>query len=426
MSKNSLGYNVKRQLKRYINKHLPGLSKSHERFAFDMAFGIAKSGDSKVSNVGRALEEKQDLSSTVKRLYNNLNSYDYTTKIENTILSSHPDFSDDTIIALDYSDITKPYAKKMEFLSRVRDGDKGTIGSGYNQIILTATQLGNENPAILANKLFSKEATPDLKSTDVALDIMKRISEVCGSSGIYTQDRYFDNKRFYKHFVEHDQSFVTRAKQNRKVLKVDNLGHVISGRVPITSLAKACHTPHELNVEFWNNGRWEQKKRVRIGARNILLPCIDKVITLVVIKGFGKIPMMLLTNIDVSPKCLASVINIFDIYRCRWKCEEWIRYVKTEYNLEDIRSLNWQSLNNIVSFVNIVTTFISKRLSLCPRLNITRTKLIYKAKPIFFEKAKMTLYMISSGVKVALKNVAAEFRMLRKKMNDNIQMELAL
>ncbi len=36
-----------------------------------------------------------------------------------------------TLLVLDLSDISKPYAKKMEYLARVRDGSTGGFANGY-------------------------------------------------------------------------------------------------------------------------------------------------------------------------------------------------------------------------------------------------------------------------------------------------------
>ena len=124
MNKNSFGHNLKRQIKRYIDKKLHDFTKTKGRFIFDMIFGILKSCDCKISNIGRALNEKKDLCHTIKRLYNNVNSYDYSSEIENALISSYQEFSSSTILSLDFSDITKPYAQSMENLSTVRDGAK--------------------------------------------------------------------------------------------------------------------------------------------------------------------------------------------------------------------------------------------------------------------------------------------------------------
>jgi hypothetical protein len=64
--------------------------------------------------------------------------------------------SGEGFLLLDFSDITKPYAEKMEYLASVRDGDKGTIGLGYNQIVLTATQRGDDNPNLTLQNIVKR------------------------------------------------------------------------------------------------------------------------------------------------------------------------------------------------------------------------------------------------------------------------------
>ena len=428
MSKNTqFGHRVKKQIHRYLTRKLPGLKKPDQKLAFDMVFGISKSGDSKISNIARALEEPCELRHTVKRLYNRLNATDYSEMLEAATLAEYPhDFTEETTIALDFSDITKPYAEKMENLATVRDGDKGTFGLGYNQIVLTATQRGDDNPTVLANRLFSKAATPDKKSTDVALELLGDILRVHGNSGVYTQDRYFDNKRFFSFFHTNNLKFVTRAKDNRKLLAIDSTGKVIPEKRSILNLATHCKTPCKITLKYWENGQWKPKRTLRIGARQVFLPCINASVTLLVVKGYGKIPMMLLTNIPIQLKNEHDLERIFRIYRSRWQCEEWIRFVKTAYNLEDIRCLNWISIKNVAAFVLFVNNMLTKRFGYSAQTIKTRAKLLLQGKPIYLEKAKMTLYMLMEGIKEALKSVAAYYKEIRQEFDNNIQLELPL
>jgi len=47
---------------------------------------------------------------------------------------------------------------------------------------------------------------------------------------------------------------------------------------------------------------------------------------------------MLLTNVDKNP------IIILEMYLTRWKVEESIRFLKQEYNLEDVRVRSYAGL----------------------------------------------------------------------------------
>ncbi len=80
---------------------------------------------------------------------------------------------------------------------------------------------------------------------------------------------------------------------------------------------------------------------------------------MVVIKGFGRHPMMLLTNINVTNNNPELLRRIAAIYRGRWQCEEWIRFVKGEFNIEDVRLLGYQGLKNIFALVLLGFYYLS-------------------------------------------------------------------
>jgi Lhr-like helicase len=150
------------------------------------------------------------------------------------------------------------------------------------------------------------------------------------------------------------------------------------------------------------------------------------VVTLVVVKGFGKIPMMLLTTIPIRLKNSYDLERIFRIYRARWQCEEWIRFVKTAYQLEDIRCLNWRSIKNVVAFILFVNSMLTKRFGYGLQTAKSRARLLTQSRPIYFAKAKMTLYMLAEGMKEALHPIGVLYRSLVNEIETDIQMELPL
>lgn len=97
MCKNTqFGHGFKRQIKRFIAKKLAKLGKVSERFIYEMVFGMCKSGDIKISNIARSLEEKGPLRYTLKRLYNRLNSQDYSEVLNTAVLHDYKDVNKDT------------------------------------------------------------------------------------------------------------------------------------------------------------------------------------------------------------------------------------------------------------------------------------------------------------------------------------------
>ena len=422
------GRRIKEQLNKFISRILPDVGKIGNRFIREICYGILKSGDVKTTTIARALDERIEISDTVKRLYNNNSGGDYSTMIEHAMTTSyHRSFDEDTVVAIDHSDLTKPYAQKMENLSIVRDGDMGTFGNGYNHVVITATQLGADNPVVIANNVWSKKDKLETVKTitQKTLSIIDSIRGSLGSKGVRVCDRYFDSKHYFREFDEHGEDYVIRAKVNRNLLRVAQ-GKVVPGKVNIVSLAKGCKTRFSVRMRYWKNGEWKSEKTVKVGCRKVFLPCINKIVTMVVIKGFGKTPMMLLTNINIDQHNHILMERILKIYRSRWICEEFIRFVKSDYSLEDIRCLNYQALKNTISFLLLVTNFITEHIGYSRKLQPMKMKIITKAKAIFENNAKLLLYRIAAGIRELLENVSGQFIKLSKPFDDDLQVELPL
>ena len=83
---------------------------------------------------------------------------------------------------------------------------------------------------------------------------------------------------------------------------------------------------------------------ISYNAVPVKLPGKEYPLFFVVVKGFGKKPMMLLTSCPVQLKAKESIWRIVEIYLTRWKCDESFRYIKQCYNLEDIRVRHYTSI----------------------------------------------------------------------------------
>ena len=71
---------------------------------------------------------------------------------------------EDTVIAVDISDIDKPYAKKMESLALVRDGSTGeTKSNGYWLLDILGADVEGKDLIPLYGDLYSRESE-DFKS----------------------------------------------------------------------------------------------------------------------------------------------------------------------------------------------------------------------------------------------------------------------
>jgi hypothetical protein len=421
-----VSYRIKEQIARFLKNQIPENGATDFKFFYEMIFGILKSKDVKITEIGRALRENCHIKHTIKRLYRNLGKKDYSQQIENLVLESYASkFDDDTILGIDYGDISKKYSEAIENLSVVRDGDTGQYSPGFRQIVMTGLQLGDDNPTVLCNKLFSHEATPETSITEETLSILQQLGDVYGHKGIKVMDRYFDSKYYYRFFESQGEQFVVRAKTNRKALKVSN-GRVIPGKINLLQLAKNCHTPYKFTMPLWKNGKWKDNKTVRVGVRKVYLTCIDKIIQLIVVKGFGKKPFMLLSNVLRKGTERQFIARILAVYRTRWQCEEFIRFVKVEYNIEDVRTLNYQCILNLLGMVSLAVKFITNYLGFARRRVQLGIKAIESSKYVYPDAAKFLYYRLSEGMRNLLGNIGCCFKRISRSYNVAVQLSLNL
>src|SRR5208337_1566269 len=101
----------------------------------------------------------------------------------------------------------------------------------------------------------------------------------------------------------------------------------------------------------------EKIYQLHYGAEPIRPPGRREKMLLVVVVGFGQEPLMLLTNLVARAQDSESLWWIVQIYLTRWKIEETFRFLKQSYNLEDLRVLSYQRLQNLVALVAAAAYF---------------------------------------------------------------------
>ena len=103
---------------------------------------------------------------------------------------------------------------------------------------------------------------------------------------------------------------------------------------------------------------------------------------MVVVKGFGSQPMMLLTSLPIraGEKDLWFIIQA---YMKRWSVEETIRFIKQSYDLENIRVLKYTRLQNMMALLLAVFYFVAVVLDQTQKLTIMAGHILKCAKRVF-------------------------------------------
>jgi hypothetical protein len=383
---------IKGQLSKFsgiISKELP---KPKQRLIREMLYGIQASKDIKLSSITRSLNEPIPLIKTEDRLSRNLDDRDFTAPINEQICRLGSRYVlDDMVIAIDPGDIRKRHASKMECLCKIHDGSEHDIGDGYWLAKAVAADIEHKKVIPLYLEAYSQEAQDFKSENDQLFKVIDTVGARLGNKGIYAIDRGGDRGKLYGRFLEKgkEKRFVIRLAQKRDLI---HKGTKKNCRLLATSLS--C--PHETVIIKYEDGK-ENKTTVFYNTLSVRLPGYDHRLFLVVVKGFGKVPMMLLTSCAVNMKMKESIWRIVEIYLTRWKCDESFRYIKQCYNLEDIRVRRYTSIRNSVVLILAVAYFAAVYLGDNLKLKMLVQR-IYLVSKRFFGVPTFFNYAIADGL----------------------------
>ena len=382
---------LKEQLHLFSGKLSSGLPKVSGRFVEEALFGICSRQSLHLSEWGRSLNEKPSLSKTIDRLSRQLDRQGLWSELTSRIVRMATDKIDDnTLLIIDASDITKPYAKQMEYLSCVRDGSRDELADGYWTMNVIGCESGTSEVIPLYSRLYSSKA-PDFEGENA--EIIRAVRSVStGNKGIWVIDRGGDRRHLYDYFLTQRRRFIIRLRGDRHLV---HRGRKILAQ----DLARRCSLPY---VESLIREKSHSEKRydIAFGFYPVQLPDMPVDLYMVVVTGFGETPMMLLTNLPQRKK--RSVLwEVVESYLTRWKIEETIRFIKQSYGLEDVRVLTYRRLQNMMALVLAVSYFTMAYLGRRVKLK-TISGLLLKVSRRIFGITEFRYYALADGIRELL------------------------
>ena len=114
-----LNTKLKNKITDFCIKISENIGKVESKFTLDMIFWLISGWNILLSEIWRKLNEKINIFQTVKRLSKNLNnfSFEYLCEIkDNLLIQNKKNINSETVISLDWWDINKHWALKMENL----------------------------------------------------------------------------------------------------------------------------------------------------------------------------------------------------------------------------------------------------------------------------------------------------------------------
>ncbi len=394
---NVLTKQVQNKISRYFLQLGNHITKPELRCIREMTTGILKTGTVLVNKIASGICDNVSLSQTTKRFRNHYNKTNFFKKLFKGHIHSvknkihHGDY-----ILFDGSDIQKKYAKTMEGLDYVKDGDKDSIGLGY--WLLDVVHFSKEQEMTpLYNKLYSFDCGAKSENLEIK-DAFDEINALIDKQVTKIFDRGMD-RPICRDFIIADQgNFNLRLKKTTKLIyKGKELAvNKISREVSLFTILTATRI----------HKNKKQRLTYKCGAIKVQYKIKDKTydLWLVVTKRENGGYCWLLTR---SPKeDLTEIIEeAFISYGFRWKIEEYHRHIKECYNLEDIQIKTFDGLQSMLAILTIAMSIIYSSLSsLHPRL-ILESGIKTMNKEKLYELYNFVYYKISTILKVLLANV---------------------
>jgi hypothetical protein len=397
LKRQALMESVSSNLHGFLKNTGKNLSLPDKKFLRDGFIGLLRSGNPIVCQMARHLPNQRiKFLSRLDRLEAHLvKNNDFDNKVKAVLPQAWlPFVQDDTPIIVDLSDIAKPFARKMDYLATVRDGSTGELVNGYWLVELYAS-LSRKNPVPVLLEAFSHEEPYSPGQNPVVPAAVHKIFELTNNRGILVVDRGFDGWVMFEDWLDNKYRFVARLVGNRHLVRVyDSFGQQIPVRADL--LAEQTPTTHRFHKLVKRYGK-PSFRITQIGWVQVRLPGRDEDLTLVVsrLAGVDK-PMMLLTNLPVENSKDAKRMLL--LYIRRWECEEAIRFLKSQVNLEKIRTLRWTAICRLVLLSVLVMMYlgwlVEKHPHICDRL-------VYLSQPLP-DNADFLAYRLLTGLTEAI------------------------
>ncbi len=232
------------------------------------------------------------------------------------------------------------------------------VKKGYLSIEASVLLKGNKIPLPVYEKIFFVTEKGFLSETDENLKCLGFLSANFRRTCIRTLDRGFDAEDYYRYFLGRDEKFIIRAKKNRNVIYKNKTCNIMDA-------AKKYKGNYCMGFTD-KHGKKIQCKISYIPVKLCAFP--QKDLVLVAVYGFGKNPMLLVTNLEIQETSQKKKLCIIvtKVYLMRWRIEEYFRFKKQQFNFEDLRVMSLNPIRNlnykIPKFVFYATGYAFKQI----------------------------------------------------------------
>lgn len=381
----TLSSNLKRSLLHFSERISEGLSRPDFKFVSQMIYGMLCCQSCHISEISRALEEKVLLKKTIERICRHLAQFTEGAKLfDNYVRKVKGYINRRTILVVDDSDITKPCAQKMEGLQEVMDGSTGEIGIGYWATAVTALTPEQKAPIGVYTRVYSAAEEGFVSATEETLKSFRFLSKWFSRNNIRAMDRGYDANVFFEYFIDRREKFVIRAKKTRSVVHKGNTVNI---------LELADQFKGRFSLKFVRkNGKKADCKISIVPIRLCFRPDVE--LNLIICRGIGQEPLLLITNMKSDDDRLA--LTVTKVYLLRWRIEEFYGFKKRQFGFEDFRVRSLNAIRNIDMLLTVTIGYIGMMSEKADDKRVVM-EIIHISKRIY-EIPKFKYYAIADGL----------------------------
>lgn len=317
------------------------------------------------------------------------------------------------VIGVDGSEIVKPYGRKMEHLCQVRDAsesrrDKAVLKPGWwlTEIVATAA---DHRVLPLFRQAYSS-AQPSYRSASAAtLAAITRVAPYVAKNALWVFDRGFDARAFMAPMSKQITQWAVRQRGDRHATLEGAFtpdGRPVVG--PLSELAHAAKTEYVAQPQVSNRGILE-RTAVCFGYLTVRLPWSAAPLTLIVSRfGTPDAPSqgMILLLTSVRPRNPLQARRVVEAYFRRWGAEDQIRGAKQNLELEDVRVLSWERLQNLLTLTTVATGLLALAQLEHPRA----VNAAMRQAPIVGPVPPFILYRLFAAFRAALRDLSTNAR----------------
>jgi hypothetical protein len=323
---------ISRRLEGCLRIYGDSMTPAHRKLLGPVVLAILKASSCYVAEAARELPE---LGGTITAREDKILNFIHSPKLKlKALKAAHIERlkkdlkrAERVLIYADLSDISKPYARKMDALDIVQDRSdpekRKRPGYWLNEVYV---KTGGSSLVPVVFEPFSTKEEGFRSQNALILDAMEAVYEATGGRGTWISDIGYDDRKYFVRLLDRGRLFIIRLRASEKNSRtlIDEKGK----RHRAGTLAR--HTPLPYCMSAF---RGHEDHTGRFGWRKVYLPDRPEPLTLVVFWDRQVQPVMLLTN----RRCQSAreALRIIEDYLGRWfGAEDPVRFVKQAFRLE--------------------------------------------------------------------------------------------